>query len=251
MPRGKPAAPGAPKPASRSKAGRRARILIVDDHPLIRRGLSELINRELDVEVCGEAATIAEALERVERLAPELALIDLQLEDGLGLELIKQIRARRPATRMLVLTMHDAALFAERAIQAGASGFLNKQEPAHEVLAAIRRVLEGGVYLPERFAGEALGRLLGRRSAVRHPMSPAAQRLSDREVEVMTLLGLGHTVKEIAVRLHLSAKTVDAHRDRLKRKLGLRSSTELLRYALALAMEPPGPGIPPGPEAAP
>jgi DNA-binding NarL/FixJ family response regulator len=251
MPRRKPAASGAPKPANPPQAGRRARILIVDDHPLIRRGLSELINRELDVEVCGEAATIAEALERVEQLGPELALIDLQLADGHGLELIKQIRARRPATRMLVLTMHDAALFAERALQAGASGFVNKQEPAHEVLAAIRRVLGGGVSLPERFAGEALGRLLGRRSAVLPPTSPGIQRLSDREVEIMSLLGLGHTVKEIAARLHLSAKTVDAHRDRLKRKLGLRSSTELLRYALALAMELKGPSIPPAPEAVP
>jgi DNA-binding NarL/FixJ family response regulator len=206
---------------------------------LIRQGLRELIREEQDIEVCGEAASVAEALQCLKEVKPTLVIIDLSLGHGHGLELIKQIRARYPSVRMLVLTMHDAALYAERAMQAGASGFLNKQEPAQQVLDAIRRVLAGGVYLSDRFADRILGRLVGGRSAAEHLAQSPLERLSDREVEVLALLGRGMTVKEIAAHLHLSTKTIDAHRDHLKKKLGLKSSSELLRYAVTVAMERP------------
>jgi DNA-binding NarL/FixJ family response regulator len=232
------ARPGKPGERATSERGRTP-ILVVDDHPLIRQGLRELIKQEPDIEVCGEAASVAEALQRLKEVKPALVIIDLSLGHGHGLELIKQIRARYPAVRMLVLTMHDAALYAERAMQAGASGFVNKQEPAQKVLDAIRRVLAGGVYLSDRFADRILGRLVGGRSAAEHLAQSPLERLSDREVEVLALLGRGMTVKEIAAHLHLSTKTIDAHRDHLKKKLGLKSSSELLRYAVTVAMERP------------
>jgi len=230
--------PGKSGEKATSERGRTP-ILVVDDHPLIRQGLRELIKQEPDIEVCGEAASVAEALQRLKEVKPGLVIIDLSLGHGHGLELIKQIRARYPAVRMLVLTMHDPALYAERAMQAGASGFVNKQEPAQKVLDAIRRVLAGGVYLSDRFADRVLGRLVGGRAAAEHLAQSPLERLSDREVEVLALLGRGLTVKEIAAHLHLSTKTIDAHRDHLKKKLGLKSSSELLRYAVTVAIERP------------
>jgi DNA-binding NarL/FixJ family response regulator len=209
-------------------------VLIVDDHALVRKGLRELIELEPGLEVCGEAGDVPEALDLVESARPGLMAVDLSLREGHGLELIKQVKARHPDIRVLVLTMHDERLYAERALATGASGFLNKQEPAERVLQAIRRILAGGVYLSQTGADQVLGRFVGKSATGEGAPAP---RLSDRELEVLEMLGQGISTADIAKQLHLSPKTVEAHRENLKRKLGLRTATELLRYAIAASLE--------------
>ena len=208
----------------------------MDDHALVRKGLRELIEVEPGLEVCGEAADVPEALGLVESAQPGLMVVDLSLREGHGLELIKQVKARHPEILVLVLTMHDERLYAERALATGASGFLNKQEPAERVLQAIRRILSGGVYLSQAGADQVLGRIVGKPAPGEGTRAP---RLSDRELEVLEMLGRGLSTADIAGQLHLSPKTVEAHRENLKKKLGLRNATELLRYAIAATLEQP------------
>jgi DNA-binding NarL/FixJ family response regulator len=220
----------------------RARVLIVDDHAVLRAGLRELINHEGDLETCGEAADVAGALSQIEEVRPDLVVVDLSLHEGHGMELIKQVRARFPAVSMLVLTMHDERLYAERALRAGARGYIHKEEPAENVIHAIRRVLAGGVYLSGRSADRVLANLVGPGATGKaggEAAGPAVNTLSDREMQVLELLGQGRTTRDIARQLRLSPKTVEAHREHLKKKLGLESATELLRYAVTLAIERP------------
>lgn len=206
------------------------RVMIVDDHPLVRRGLIELLRDEHDLDLCGEATNAPEALRVIHRLKPDLAVIDLTLTEGSGLELIKQIKAMYPEVRMLVASMHDEAVFAERALRAGADGYFNKQEPAESLLRAIREVLQGHLYMSARMADRLLHRALrrGNTSAL-----ATLSELTDRELEILDLIGDGLTAKQIAGRLHLSVKTVHTHRDALKRKLQCSTAAELTHYAIS------------------
>lgn len=214
------------KPAARTGA---RSILIVDDHPLFREGLVHLIRQERDLTVCGQAGTATEAMALVERLRPALVLLDISLPDRNGLELIKDLHALRPELPVLVISMHDESLHAERVLRAGARGYIMKQEGGSKILDAIRQVLAGQIYVSEKMSELILERLAGQRpKGSRSPI----EKLSDREFEVFSLLGQGLATREIARRLNLSVKTVEVHRVNIKRKLGLRTATELVRHAV-------------------
>jgi DNA-binding NarL/FixJ family response regulator len=214
------------KPAARSRPHT---LLIVDDHPLFREGLVHLIQQERDLAVCGEAGTAGEALTLVEKLRPSLVLLDISLPDRNGLELIKDLHTLRPQLPVLVISMHDESLHAERVLRAGARGYIMKQEGGGKILEAIRQVLAGQIYVSDKMSALLLERLAGQRP--RGSRSPI-ERLSDREFEVFSLLGHGLATREIARRLSLSIKTVEVHRANIKRKLGLRTATELVRHAV-------------------
>ncbi|MGD2152865.1 MAG: response regulator transcription factor [Gemmatimonadales bacterium] len=210
------------------------RVVIVDDHALVRRGLTELIDDEPDMEVCGDAGDVAAAEKLVEARQPDVAIIDISLGGRSGLELVRHIKTRHPDVQMIALSMHDEKLFAERALRAGAKAYLNKEEPAEKVIDAIREVLAGRIYLSGEMADRILHRLVSQGQAVEE--SPIDS-LSDRELEVLELIGRGLTTRQIAQRLHLSKKTVDTYRDHLKRKLQLRTANELVRYAVAWTLD--------------
>jgi DNA-binding NarL/FixJ family response regulator len=211
----------------------KVKILLVDDHPIVRERLAELINLESDLLVCGEADDSHSALRAVESLYPDLAIIDITLKDTYGIELIRQLRERHPELPVLVLSMHDESLYGERALRAGARGYLNKQDATKKVIPAIRQVLAGNI-----FAGEKLSALIMQKVAGGGNSSGGSpvDVLSDRELEVFQLLGQGQTVKQIAENLFVSVKTVEAHREHIKQKMKLKSSAELLRYAMDFMM---------------
>jgi DNA-binding NarL/FixJ family response regulator len=211
-------------------ARKRTRILLVDDHPLVRERLAEIINRETDLMVCGEAEDRHEALVAVPAKHPQLVIIDLTLKNSDGLELIKDIRSRWPKLRMLVVSMHDESLYAERAIRAGALGYITKQEATRKILVAIRRVLEGTIYLNEKIASHIISRLTSHASAV---AATPAELLSDRELQVFDLTGRGQNTVEIAARLHVAVKTIETYRSRVREKLKLKNSSELLQSAIS------------------
>src|ERR1700757_480143 len=209
--------------------GRKSRVFIVDDHPLVREGLANLINAQNDLVVCGEAGDSARAIAGIVKTQPDVALIDISLENESGLELVKQLAAQFPQVALIVLSMHDEGLYAERALRAGARGYVMKHETSSSVLASIRRVLEGGVYISERIVNRMALRLTSAGEPVgRSPV----ERLSDRELEIFRLLGQGRTTSQIAGDLHLSLKTVQAYCARAKEKFGVDSLTELLRTAI-------------------
>lgn len=210
------------------------RILIVDDHPLVRTGLAHLIGDEPDLEVCGDAADEAQALQLVERTQPDLVIIDLSLAAGSGLDLIERIRAHHSDIAMLVASMHDESLFAERVLEAGARGYINKQEAPENIIRAIRRVLDGKVYLSEALTERLLDGLAG---ANGNPMTSPLQRLSNREIEIFELIGRGMTTSEIASHLRLSIKTIESHRENIKKKLRLTSAQGLTRRAMYWLLE--------------
>lgn len=209
------------------------RILIVDDHELIRFGLARAIESQPGWSLVGEASETAEALQIVRRERPELAIVDLRLQQGDGLELVRQIGTSSPETKVLVYSMHDEQLYADRCLRAGAAGFVGKQEPADALLIAIRRVLDGGRYLSPAMTDRILGQSSGRSPANQSPLDS----LSDREMEVYELIGAGLSVKEIARHLHLSPKTIEYHRQHIKEKLQLPSSAALARHATAHALD--------------
>jgi len=208
---------------------RKYRIFIVDDHPLVREGLSNLINQQDDLVVCGEAEDAAQALAGVGVAKPDLALIDISLKTASGLELVKDLNVHFPSVAQIVLSMHDELLYAERALRAGARGYVMKRETSKDVLTAIRRVMQGDVYVSERVM-TAMARRLGtpRKAAASSPV----EQLSDRELEIFRLLGQGRTTSQIAEDLHLSLKTVQAYCARAKEKFGVTSLGELLRAAI-------------------
>lgn len=218
------------KSSTARPAARRARILLVDDHPLVRERMAEIINQEPDLMVCGEAQDRAGALAAMAAHRPELAIIDLALKDSDGLELIKDIRLHWPNVLMLVVSMYEESLYAERVIRAGARGYVTKQEATRDILSAIRRVLSGRVYLNENVSARIIDRLADR--SVPGAATPA-EMLADRELQVFELLGRGLVVKEIARRLRIATKTVDTYRRRIREKLNLQTSSQLLQHAIS------------------
>jgi len=208
------------------------RVLIVDDHPMMRQGLAQLIDNELDLKVVAEADTGGQGLDIVVAQKLDLALLDISLPDRNGLELIKDFRSVKPELPILIVSMHDEALYAERVLRAGARGYIMKQEGGKKVLQAIRQVLTGQIYVSEKMSARILETFSGRKPE--QSASPVA-RLSDREFEVFQLIGQGKGTKEIAQHLNLSVKTVEVHRAKIKEKLSLLTATDLVRYAVRWA----------------
>ena len=216
-------------PGPSETVARKSRVFIVDDHPLVREGLANLINGQDDLVVCGEAEDSAQAITGIVKAQPNVALIDISLKNESGLELVKDLGSQFPFVALIVLSMHDEALYAERALRAGARGYVMKRETSKSVLASIRRVLEGGVYVSERVVNSMAHRLSSSRRAA---ASSPVERLSDRELEIFRLLGQGRTTSQIAGDLNLSLKTVQAYCSRAKEKFGVTSWAELLRAAI-------------------
>lgn len=207
------------------------RILLVDDHAVVRRGLAQIIDMEADLHVVGEASTAAEALTALgSGDAADAAVIDITLESGDGIELIKTLRAQGCTIPMLVLSMHDESLYAERALRAGAQGYVMKHEMPEVIVEALRRILTGGIHVSSDLSSRLLGRLVNRSSA--QPPGPNYGRLSDRELQVFEGIGRGHGTSDLARRLGLSVKTIETYRAHIKQKLGLRTALDLVRHAL-------------------
>lgn len=219
-------------PESRSSESRTMRILLVDDHPMVRERLAEAINREPDLQVCAEAADRASALKAVETAKPDLAIIDLSLKESSGLELIKDIHSRWPRLWMLVVSMHDERLYAERVLRAGARGYITKQEATRNIMQAVRQVLDGRVYLNDKTATTVIARLAANPQAKE---SDLADVLTDRELQVFEFTGNGLDTREIAERLSIDVKTVETYRARIKEKLNLSTSSELRQLAIQWA----------------
>lgn len=217
----------------------RKRVLIVDDHPMMRIGLAQLVDNEPDLKVCAEADSAGGALNIVVGQAVDLILLDISLPDKNGLELIKDIRALKPGLPILAVSMHDESLYAERVLRAGGRGYIMKQEGGKMLLQAIRQVLNGKIYVSEKMAAGILETFSGRQAEA--AASPVHQ-LSDREFEVFQLIGQGKSTREIAAGLHLSVKTVEVHRLNIKKKLKLKTATDLVRHAVRwLETEKAGP----------
>jgi DNA-binding NarL/FixJ family response regulator len=204
-------------------------VFIVDDHPIVRQGLALLINREPDLGVCGDAEEACSALSRIQELKPALVIVDISLNGPDGLDLLKSIRARDPNLPVLMLSMLDESLYAERALRAGASGYIMKQEATERVLVAIRRILNGEIYVSEQVSNRMLHRFVGGNQA--EPHSPIAE-LTDRELEVFRLIGEGHGTRQIAEELHISVKTVESYQAHIKMKLSLKNARELVQRAI-------------------
>jgi DNA-binding NarL/FixJ family response regulator len=212
-------------PPTRSAKG----VLLVDDHPIIRKGIRSLLQLEPDLSVCGEAESAGEALQAMDQHAPDVVVVDISLKGTDGLELTKSIRARHPQVPILIVSMHDEGLYAERALRAGANGYVMKQEVADHIVSALRQVLKGETYVSEAIRQKILMGIRGRREA--QETSPV-DRLSDRELEVFRLIGSGYGTRQISERLHLSIKTIETYRSHLKEKLNLESASELVRHAV-------------------
>jgi DNA-binding NarL/FixJ family response regulator len=210
------------------------KILIVDDHPIVREGLAARLGRQPDFEVCGEAEDVADALEKVKTARPDVVIVDLSLKSGQGLDLIKRIKALDMDTKMLVSSMYDESLYAERSLRAGAMGYVNKQEVSEKIIDAIRQVVDGKIYLSPRMTERLLQRAVG--AAPQLVQSPF-ETLTDRELEIFKMIGKGMTTRQIANDLHLSVKTVETHRENIKGKLNLPNSAELSREAVQWVME--------------
>lgn len=212
----------------------KSRLLIVDDHPVLRQGLAQLLNLEKDLVVCGQASSVSQGLSSARSMLPDLAIVDMSLKGQSGLDLVKDIHSFLPKLPMLVLSMHDETIYAERALRAGAKGYVMKQEAAECVITAIRRLLAGQIYLSEAMNSRLVNRFAsgapaagGRRSIV--------EQLTDRELQILQQIGLGRGTRHIAEDLHISVKTVETHRAHLKEKLQLRNAPELVRFAIEWA----------------
>jgi DNA-binding NarL/FixJ family response regulator len=210
------------------------RIMLVDDHPVMREGLLQLIKQEPDLSICGQYEDAATAFAAVPLVRPDLAIIDLSLRGSSGLELVKNSHASYPKLRILVLSMYDETLYAERVLRAGAAGYIMKQEAAENVLVAIRRVLGGGVYLSEKMSSKLMHQWVGGKP---HEGGSLLEQLSDRELEVFGLIGQGRSTRQIAEHLRLSVKTVESHRAHIKEKLNLKDANELVHTAIRLRGE--------------
>jgi DNA-binding NarL/FixJ family response regulator len=205
------------------------RILVVDDHPIVRQGLTLLINREPDLLVCGEAEEATAAMHVLASARPDLLIVDISLNGPDGIDLLKNVRLTYPSLPVLILSMHDESIYAERALRAGANGYIMKQEATENVLVAVRRILSGEIYVSARIANQMLRHYITGSGNLRN--STIAD-LSDRELEVFRLIGEGHGTRQIAEELHLSIKTVETYQAHIKEKLSLRSSRELMQHAI-------------------
>src|SRR5271154_4101059 len=209
-------------------AGKKS-VFVVDDHPLLRQGLALLINQQQDLEVCGEAEEAQAAMRSIGQRPPDILIVDISLNGPDGLDLLKTIRASYPDLPVLILSMHDEAIYAERALRARANGYIMKQEATEKVLVAVRRILDGEIYLSDRMANKLLHQYVSGASADAHSQLSA---LSDRELEVFRLIGEGRGTRQIAEKLHLSIKTVETYQAHIKDKLSLRSGRELVQHAI-------------------
>ncbi len=210
------------------------RILIVDDHPIVREGYVHLIQRRDHLQVCAQAGSKVEALQQIRETAPHLVIVDISLSDGSGLELIKDVKSQFPQVKLLAVSMHDESLFAERCIRAGAQGFVNKQQAPEQLINAIERVLSGKIYLSQDVTERMISRSIG---ALEDEHLSPIEKLSDRELEVFEQIGQGETTRQIASKLNLSAKTIETYRENIKHKLNLSNATELTRHAIQWVLE--------------
>lgn len=210
-------------------ATKKNRVFVVDDHPIVRQGLALMINRESDLTVCGEAEDARSAIQSVTTAKPDILVVDISLNGPDGLDLLKNIRMRYPDLPVLILSMHDESIYAERALRAGAQGYIMKQEATEKVLVALRRILSKEIYVSERIANRMLQRYIGSPNEGR---PPSIADLTDRELEVFRLIGEGHSTRRIAEELHLSVKTVESYQAHIKEKLSLGSGRELVQHAI-------------------
>lgn len=218
-----------PTSSSKTKTEGVTRVLLVDDHPVTRQGVAVLINQERDLHVCGEASSAPAAIDLVQKESPDLAIVDITLKTTSGIELLKNMRALAPHMPVLVMSMHDESLYAERALRAGAMGYIMKHEASDKILLAIRRVLGGELFLSDRMKEKMLHRLVHNR---KEEVVFSMDTLSDREMEVFQLIGNGYSTRQIAAQLNLSVKTIDSYREHLKVKLGLKAGADLVRHAI-------------------
>jgi DNA-binding NarL/FixJ family response regulator len=217
------------RPSSGNFAARKKTVFLVDDHPIVRQGLTLLINQEVDLTVCGEAEEMHTALSAILAIKPDILIVDISLNGPDGLELLKSIRINSPRLPVLILSMHDESIYAERALRAGANGYIMKQEATEKVLVALRRILSGEIYVSDKITNSMLQHYV--RGA--HPSEHSAiADLTDRELEVFRLIGEGHGTRQIAETLHLSVKTVESYQAHIKEKLCLRSARELVQHAV-------------------
>jgi DNA-binding NarL/FixJ family response regulator len=214
---------------SQNQTVAKKRILVVDDHPIVRQGLALLINREPDMLVCGEAEEAMGALHVLASAHPDVLIVDISLTGPDGLDLLKTIRTTHPTLPVLILSMHDESIYAERALRAGANGYIMKQEATEKVLVAVRRILSGEIYVSDLIANQMLKHYITGAGTLRN--SSIAD-LSDRELEVFRLIGEGHGTRQIAEELHISVKTVESYQAHIKEKLSLRSARELMQHAI-------------------
>jgi DNA-binding NarL/FixJ family response regulator len=218
----------AKRKSSAPKTPARKKILIVDDHPMMREGLRAVINRAPDLMVCGEAENARQALNAIQKLAPDLALVDITLPGKGGLELVKDLKALHPRLAILAISLHDESLYAERMLRAGAGGYITKQQPPGELLKAIRQVLDHRVYVSQEMSESLLRRFSAHPQANRSPM----EILTDREFEIFQLIGAGQSAREISRQLNLSVRTVAVHNANIRQKLNLKSTARLIRFAV-------------------
>jgi DNA-binding NarL/FixJ family response regulator len=217
------------KPPSVGSMAKKKTVFVVDDHPIVRQGLTLLIDQESDLTVCGEAEEMHSALSAIQAVRPDILIVDISLNGPDGLELLKNIRITSPRLPVLILSMHDESIYAERALRAGANGYIMKQEATEKVLVALRRILSGEIYVSEKIANSMLQHYV--RGA--HPSEHSSvSELTDRELEVFRLIGDGHGTRQIAEALHLSIKTVESYQAHIKEKLSLRSARELVQHAV-------------------
>ncbi|HEY4257280.1 MAG TPA: response regulator transcription factor [Candidatus Udaeobacter sp.] len=214
------------KSATSSPAQKKSRILIIDDHVMVREGVAEIIKHEPDLDVCGTATSAHEGIEAVRKLKPDLILVDITLPGKNGIEFIKDVRAMNPDLRILVMSMHDESLYADRVLRAGGRGYIRKQEGGEKLIEALRRVVRGEIAVSEKMTGKLLEKFSGRKT-----IDSPLEGLSDRELEVFQLIGKGKTMKEIGDELHISPKTVEVHRSHIREKLKITSAAELIAYA--------------------
>jgi DNA-binding NarL/FixJ family response regulator len=212
----------------RQKIFNRTRIFLVEDHPIFRKGLAEILNSQKNLTVCGEAEDAVEALEGIRREEPNFMIIDVSLKNSSGIELIKDIRLRYPDMMILTLSMHDEAIYAERALRAGAKGYLMKQEAPETVVRAVNHILSGNIFVSDRIATRMFNKLIEGQTHVEHA---PVDLLTDRELEVFQLIGRGLGTRQIAQKLHVSVKTVENHRAHIKEKLNLGTAIELVQHA--------------------
>jgi DNA-binding NarL/FixJ family response regulator len=214
-----------PKIDQRSKRS----VLIVDDHPVVRQGLAQLINQEKDLEVRGYAEDAFQAMQAIKDVRPDMVIVDISLKDTSGMDLIKDVKIQYPNLPILILSMHDESLYAERALRAGAKGYIMKHEATEQVITAIRRVLAGQIYVSDTMAAKMVTKLA---TGAAQPSASPVESLSDRELEVFRLIGEGHKTRDVADKLHLSVKTIETYRAHIKEKLGFKDGNELFRFAV-------------------